>query len=783
MAKNLVIVESPAKARTIEKYLGRNYKVLASVGHVKDLPKNKIGVDVENGFQPEYITIRGKKKVLDELKKEANSAEQVYLAPDPDREGEAIAWHIASELGKKNQAKIRRVCFNEITERGIKDGISKPTEIDNERVMAQQSRRILDRLVGYLVSPLLWKPLKYGLSAGRVQSVALRLICEREEEIEKFKPEEYWTIDGFFHMNGNAEEELKARLEKKDGKKFKIGNEEEATGVLDALKKADFEVSSVKKRRVKQSAPVPFTTSMLQQEASRKLGYSAKKTMMTAQRLYEGLELGKQGPVGLITYMRTDSTRVSEDAVDDARGYISGEYGDKFLGKGNKKGKSKGNVQDAHEAIRPTSVANSPAKVKQYLSNEQFRLYKLIWERFVASQMADAEYDQTTILISDGTYEFKTQAKVLVFAGFRQLYIEGDEEKQKDPDAILFDVAEKTPAKAAKFDPKQNFTQPPPRYTEATIVKTLEAEGIGRPSTYASIISTIQDREYVELSEKRFRPTELGRIVNRLLVSNFPHIFEIKFTAGLEQDLDKIAEGEAEWNQVLEQFFGSFKPELDKAGEKFSVDLKLDSECPKCGGELVIKYGRNGSFAACSKYPDCDFSSDYERQEDGTVKLVDKPKDQPTGIECDKCGKELVIKKTRFGEMLACPGYPECKNIKNFVRLPDGNVKVIGKDEQLKTPCPKCEKGLVVKSGRRGMFIACSGYPDCDFTANMKSDENGDIVPEIIKVDDKVECDKCGSKMALKRGPRGQFFACTAYPKCKSTKPIKTLEDGTITSK
>jgi DNA topoisomerase-1 len=784
MAKNLVIVESPAKAKTIEKYLGRTYKVLASVGHVKDLPSSKLGVDIENGFNPEYITIRGKKKILDELKKEAGTADKIFLAPDPDREGEAIAWHIANELGKKNNEKIKRVYFNEITPKGVQEGIGNPVDIDVDKVMAQQSRRVLDRLVGYLVSPLLWKPLKYGLSAGRVQSVALRLICEREEEIEKFKPEEYWTVDGIFQINGDENAKLKARLEKKDGKKIKIGNKDESDKVLNELKKLSYSVTDVTRKKVMQRAPLPFITSVLQQEGSRKLGFSAKRTMMTAQKLYEGIELGKQGPVGLITYMRTDSIRISEEAAAEAAGFIKKNFGSEFLAKTPRKAKeAKVKAQDAHEAIRPTSVERTPESVEKYLTPEQYKLYKLVWERFVASQMADAEYDQSTITITGGVYDFKAQGKILKFPGFRQLYIEGDEEAQKDAEAILFDIKEKSHAKVETIDPKQNFTQPPPRYTEATIVKTLEQEGIGRPSTYASIISTIQEREYVELREKKFRPTELGRTVNRLLVSNFPSIFEIKFTAGLEEDLDKVAEGNAKWDGVLENFYHSFKPVLEIAEKQFSVDLKLDSKCPKCGSELIIKYGRNGSFAACSKYPECDFSSDYDRQEDGSVILVEKQKDEATGIECDKCGKELVIKKTRFGEMMACPGYPECKNIKNFVRLPEGGFKVIEKTETLDTPCPKCDGNLVVKSGKRGMFIACGNYPDCDFTANMSTDAQGKIIPEIIKVDENIKCDKCGSPMKLRKGPRGRFFACTAYPKCKTTKPVQVLDDGTITAK
>jgi len=781
MAKNLVIVESPAKARTIEKYLGRGYKVLASVGHVKDLPGNELAVDVENNFEPKYTVIRGKRKVIDELKKAATSSDNVYLAPDPDREGEAIAWHIANELGKRNNEKIKRVLFTEITKKGVQDGIKNHMPIDVDRVNAQQARRILDRLVGYMVSPLLWKPLKYGLSAGRVQSVALRLICEKEFAIEAFKPEEYWNIDGFFNPTG-TDAVIKARLEKKNGKKIKVKNEAEAKQVLSDVEGKPFEISDVVKKEVKQSAPLPFITSKLQQEAARKLSFSAKKTMMVAQRLYEGLELGKEGPVGLITYMRTDSTRVSDDAVAEGRAYVEREYGKEFLSNRKQSKSKKANVQDAHEAIRPTSVERTPDSVKSLLDNDQYRLYKLIWERFVASQMADALYDQSTVLISEGVYEFKFQGKILKFPGFRSIYVEGVDEAEEGNADKVFDVNKGDKLKVEKFDPKQHFTQPPARYTEATLVKTLEAEGIGRPSTYASIISVILDREYVILQEKRFRPTELGRVVNQLLVSNFPNIFETKFTAGLETQLDDVADGEKDWVGVLKEFYGSFEPVLKKAEGQFTSDLTLENKCPTCDSPLTIKYGRNGSFVACTKYPDCSFTSDYERDEEGKIVLVEKEAPPASGVECEKCGAELVFKKTRFGEILACPGYPECKNIKNYIKLPDGGIKILEQGEELKDPCPKCGGGLTVKSGRRGMFIACKSYPTCKFTANFSVDEEGNIVPQVDKVAD-VNCEKCGKEMVLRKGPRGRFFACSGYPDCKNTKPVEVLEDGTIVAK
>jgi len=781
MPKNLVIVESPAKARTIEKYLGRTYKVMASVGHVKDLPASSIGVDVEDNFKPKYTVIRGKKKVIDEIKKVANSAENIYLAPDPDREGEAIGWHIAEELGKKNKDKISRVLFNEITKRGIEEGIKNTGPINENRVNAQQARRILDRLVGYMVSPLLWKPLKYGLSAGRVQSVALRLLIAREEEIEKFKPEEYWLIDAIF--NGGKNSELKARLEKKDGKRYKVPNGEEAEKVLSDLKSGQYNVAEVIRKEVKERAPLPFITSKLQQEAARKLSFSAKKTMMVAQKLYEGIELGKEGPVGLITYMRTDSTRVSPDATKEAVDFISKEFGQDYLAKGKKGGAKGKNVQDAHEAIRPTSVSRTPDSVKNVLDRDQHRLYKLIWDRFLASNMADAIYDQNTINIANGPYTLKSQGKVLKFPGFRTLYIEGvDEVGEKDQD-VIFDVKEGEKLDAKKHDSKQMFTQPPARYSEATLVKTLEQEGIGRPSTYASIISTLIDRGYSEMLEKRFKPTELGRVVCSLLIANFDKFFETKFTAGMEEELDEIEEGKRTWTGVLQEFFDKFKPELDKAEKEFGSNLTLDLDCPECKEKLMMKYGRNGSFAACSSYPECKFTSNYERLEDGSFKLVPKEEDKPSGIQCEKCERELVFKKTRFGDVLACPGYPECKNIKNYVKLPGDEIKILSAGEDIGTPCPKCGSGLTIKGGRNGMFIGCSTYPDCDFTGNMEVNDKGEIIPKFDKVDENVKCEKCGKQMVLKKSRRGKFFACTGYPECKNAKSTMVLEDGTITVK
>ncbi len=781
--KNVVIVESPAKAKTIERYLGKNFKVMASVGHVRDLPKNEIGVDIENSFEPKYKTIKGKKKIIDALKQETKNADKIYLATDPDREGEAIAWHIAEAL-KVKDSNTYRVLFNEITKQGVKTGIEKPGKINMNRVNAQQSRRILDRLVGYMVSPLLWKPLKYGLSAGRVQSVALRLICERENEIERFVPKEYWTIDGFFSKSEMEKDEssiIKARLEKKNGKKININNENETREILSYLKKNKAVVADVTKKEVKQNPAVPFITSTLQQDANRKLGFTAKKTMIIAQQLYEGINLGKEGPVGLITYMRTDSTRVSDESVNQAKTYIKKNFGEKFLGGGiqNKSRKKKANIQDAHEAIRPTNVEKTPDNIRNFLNNDQYKLYKLIWDRFVASQMAPAVFDQSIITISVGEYDFVTKGKILKFPGFTKLYVESKDESGNDEDSIIYDVGKGENLTTVKYEEKQHFTTPPPRYTEARLVKTLEQKGIGRPSTYASIISTILERNYVILEEKKFKPTELGRIVNQLLITNFTNLFNVEFTAEMEKELDQVESGSKEWIALLDEFYKNFRKELEKAEDKFEADLKIGEKCPDCGEDLVIKHGRNGSFIACSGYPECRFSCNFERDENGKIVLTDKDNAPSTGIKCEKCGAEMVIKRSRYGEILACSAYPECKNIKNFIKLSNGSLRIIETGETLGSKCPKCGADLVVKSGKNGIFAACSAYPKCNYTASIKVDDEGNLQPLILKTEN-VNCEKCGAEMVLKRSRRGSFFACPNYPDCKNTKAAVATDDGRV---
>ena len=776
---NLVIVESPAKAKTIEKYLGNDYKVIASVGHIIDLPASELGVDIEHNFEPKYIVIEGKEKVISALKSNAKKADAIYLAPDPDREGEAIAWHIASQIDKNKP--VKRVLFNEITKKGILDGINNPGDINMNRVNAQQSRRILDRLVGYLVSPLLWKPLKYGLSAGRVQSVALRLICEREEEIERFVPVESWSINADFFIQGAKSAEkgtLKAKLDKIGGKKAEIKTEAEAEAILRSLPK-DFKVSDVEEKAVKQSPAEPFITSRMQQEAIRKLGFTSKKTMSVAQSLYEGVEIA-EGPVGLITYMRTDSTRIAPEAIEQAQKFIAETYGEEYIAKTKKTAKkSNNNVQDAHEAIRPTSVLRTPEAIKKYLTTDQYKLYKLIWERFVASQMSEAVYNQTVVRLAGDNYEFKATARVLAFAGFTKLYLESKEDDVKndedDETTISFKITKDTPALRDKTEKKQHFTQSPPRYTEATLVKTLEQQGIGRPSTYAAIISTIVDRKYTELIEKKFHPTELGRIVNKILIENFPKIFEVKFTANMEKELDQIEDGSQNWHNVLSSFYKSFDKELKAATEgKISANLETNKKCPICNSDLVIKMGKNGAFIACTQYPECKFTSNFKRSEKGEIELVEDKQFEGSGLICEKCGAELVYKKTRFGEVIACPNYPECKNIKNFLRYPDGSVKILEQGEKLDIKCPECSKDLVLKSGKNGIFAACSGYPECKFTANIEMKEDGKIGVKAAPSNESNEvCEKCGKPMVVKRGFRGAFLACSGYPDCKNTKPLK----------
>lgn len=723
MAKSLVIVESPAKAKTIGKYLGKDFIVEASIGHIKDLPSRSFGVDIENGFTPDYEVIKGKKKVIDAIKSAAKRVEQVYLAPDPDREGEAIAWHIAEEIkakpkkGQKSQdgelatsegAPIRRVLFNEITKSAIQKAITEPVIIDKKKFEAQQARRILDRIVGYKISPLLWEKVRRGLSAGRVQSVAVRLVCEREQEILKFVPEEYWSLE--IRCEGSKKPLFTARLDKKDGKKFELKNKDETDSVLNEVKQGQFVLADILRKEQRRYPTPPFITSKLQQEAARKLGFSAKKTMTLAQRLYEGIEIDTGEVVGLITYMRTDSVRVSDQAIAEVRDYIGSQYGGDYLPEKPTLYKTKKDAQNAHEAIRPTSLKYTPDRVKSFLDKDQFRLYELVWKRFVASQMTPAVFDSTVFIINNGPYEFRASGSVIKFAGFIKVYQEGRDESASqdndDDDEKTLPLLEKGEViKIHEYLPAQHFTQPPPRYTEASLVKELEERGIGRPSTYAAIMSTILDKEYVEKIENKFRPTQLGGIVNELLVQHFPHIMDISFTARMEEELDEVEEGARAWTKTLEEFYGQFSEDFSKAQKEMPAvkrqEIKTEFTCDKCGSGMVIKFGRNGEFLACSKYPECKNTAEFARELDGTLKIV--AKDNSTDEKCEKCGSPMVIKNGRYGRFMACSAYPKCENTKAI---------------SLGVNCPQCGKPIAEKKSRRGKpFYGCTGYPNCQFAS------------------------------------------------------------------
>lgn len=716
MPKSLVVVESPAKAKTINKFLGQNYIVRSSVGHIRDLPEKKLAVDVQNGFTPEYITIRGKAKIIKEIQAEAKKTEAIYLAADPDREGEAICWHIAETL-KNVKKPIYRVTYNEITASAILAAMENPGQIDQHLVDSQQARRVLDRLVGYQISPILWRNVKPGLSAGRVQSVAVRLICEREAEIEAFIPQEYWTITA--NLIGKNPQPFDAKLLQIGSEKGSIStygfpiDEARAEAIVEDAKTKPFIVKDIKRQERKRRPVPPFITSTLQQEAARKLRFTAKRTMSVAQKLYEGLNLGATGAVGLITYMRTDSTRIADEALREARGYIKKNYGTDYLPKSAVRYKSKGGAQDAHEAIRPTSVERTPQSLKPYLSPEQHRLYDLIWKRFVASQMNPAILDVTTIDISAEQYLFRATGSILKFDGFMRLYLEGSDDsntesnRNDETDVILpvLEIGERLDLR--KLTHKQHYTQPPPRYTEATLVKALEEKGIGRPSTYAAIISTIQGREYVVKEKGRFQPTDIGKLVNQLLIKGFPEILDTQFTAKMEDQLDEIAEGKSDWVGVLSAFYEPFAHALEAAPDvmyeaRKEMEEESDEVCEKCNGKMIIKWGRYGRFLGCSNYPEC---SNIKRL---TEENAPPPEEEPTDETCDKCGSPMVIKTSRAGgKFLACTGYPKCKNAKPI------NIGV---------DCPEAGCGGYIgeRRSKRGIFYGCSNYPKCKFIASDK---------------------------------------------------------------
>ncbi|HET9307544.1 MAG TPA: type I DNA topoisomerase [Candidatus Sulfotelmatobacter sp.] len=787
MSKGLVIVESPAKAKTIQKYLGKGFSVEASLGHVKDLPKSTLGVDTSNDFETDYVVIPGKEKVVAKLKKLAASADAIYLAPDPDREGEAIAAHLAFELeengGKKKKAKkakkgeppvpprIQRVTFNEITKRAVQAAFEHPRAIDQNLVDAQQARRVLDRLVGYQVSPLLWDKVRRGLSAGRVQTVALRLIVEREREIKAFEKKEYWTIDA--HLAASKPPAFDARFLGKGEEKIEVTNAEEAEKIRVALETADWVVRSVDKKERRRNAAPPFTTSKLQQDSSRKLRFSVKRTMMIAQRLYEGVELGEEGSVGLITYMRTDSTRVAPEAIQEVREYVGTEYGPTYLPETPNTFKEKKEAQGAHEAIRPTSAMRHPDQIKQYLKEDEFKVYKLIWQRFVASQINPAVFDQTTVDIDakngNEVFWFRVTGSVLKFDGFLKVYEESKEGKDEEDE----ELKHKLPALEAgqkltlrELKPEQHFTEPPPRYNEASLVKELEERGIGRPSTYAAILSTIQERQYVQKVGGKFVPTEIGLVVTDLLVENFQDIFDVQYTARLEAELDEIEEGKEKWQDTMAEFYKKFQKDL-KYAEKHMENIKrmekpTDEKCEKCGAPLVIKWGKHGSFYACSTYDKEDPNTcTFTKENPINLPDLDSADMQETGAAeeyCENCGRVMVLKRGRFGQFMACTGYPDCKTTRRL----DQGKKV--PDIPLDELCPKCGRNMMIRHGRYGEFTTCSGYPDCKY---VKQNYIG------------VKCPDCKEgDLVEKRARKGNtFYGCGNYPKCKFTSAHKPIAE------
>lgn len=757
MPKSLVVVESPAKAKTIEKILGKDYIVDSSVGHIRDLPKKELGVDVENNFTPKYVTIHGKGSVVKEIREKAKEVDCIYLAADPDREGEAICWHLAEEL-QRTKKPIYRIVYNEVTQNAILQAIQNPGTIDQALVDAQQARRVLDRLVGWKISPLLWRSVKPDLSAGRVQSVAVRLVCEREEQIEAFKPQEYWSLTAI--LTPNEQEHLfPARLHRIGSKKGEINNygfcidEKRATELTEEIKKHDFIVEKVQKRERQQKPVAPFKTSTLQQEASRKLRFTANRTMRVAQELYEGLEIANEGLQGLITYMRTDSTRIAQDALTEVRNYIKSTFGDNYLPSRAVTYASKKNAQDAHEAIRPTLPLRSPESLKTYLNKDQYNLYELIWKRFIACQMKPAILDATTIDIKVGNFLFRATGSVIKFDGFRRIYMEGQDDVETNDDnpnpenTTLPEVKAGEILDLRKLTPKQHFTQPPPRYNEATLVKALEAKEIGRPSTYASILSIIQDRGYVTKESNRLHPTDIGRLVNTLLISAFPDIVDVEFTKEMELKLDTIAEGDVNWIDTLGEFYPPFQDALEKAPDKMyearkALETESDEKCDKCGSSMILKWGRYGRFLGCSDYPDCK-----------NIKAInddETPIEEPeiTDTPCDKCGEPMVIKQSRAGaKFLACSTYPKCKNAKP---VPMG------------VDCPEsdCDGYLGERRSKRGkVFYGCSNYPTCGFASWDKPLADS--------------CPECNSPYLVEKvNKEGESFQSCATKTCDFSKQI-----------
>lgn len=748
MSKSLILVESPTKARTIQRYVGKDYKVLASVGHIKDLPKSRLGVDVEHGFEPRYEVIRGKSKVIREIKKAARGVKTVFLALDPDREGEAIASHLAEEVEGSGRV-IHRALFNEVSKEAVLHALSHPTELDRRKVEAQLARRVLDRLVGYEISPMLWKKVRRGLSAGRVQSVAVRLVCERQREIEAFQPEEYWSITA--QLESSEPPPFEVKLIQFQGGKVKLHNEAQARHVEQEVRGYPFRVRSVKVKEARRNPPPPFTTSKLQQEAHRRLRFSGKKTMALAQQLYEGIELGEEGAVGLITYMRTDSVRVADHALQSVRSYIRDRFGNVYLPARPHLYRSRKGAQEAHEAIRPTSVARHPEEIRKHVSEDQYSLYRLIWDRFVASQMTPALYERTSVDVDAGPYLFRGTGAVMTFPGFTTVYGQVVDGETAEEGGRFPKLQPGQDLKLLELKPQQHFTQPPPPFTEASLVKELEERGIGRPSTYAAILSNIQERGYVRVERGVFRPTELGLLVTDLLVQSFPAILDVSFTAGMEEKLDLIEDGEIDRLQVLEGFYKSFREDCARA-ETGMADLKregLPTEflCERCGANMVIKVGKKGPFLSCSAYPECAYSRPYLRNSGA----IGKPESQHERSEtCPNCGSPMVLKEGRFGPFLACSHYPNCKTRVSLTRGAGAQVS-----EEEAPRCPQCGSEMVLRTGRFGRFYGCLRYPECRGSAPQKV---------------RVGCPEqgCDGQIVEKRSRKGKtFYGCTNYPRCR----------------
>ncbi len=783
MGKKVVIVESPAKARTIGKYLGKGFQVESCMGHVRDLPEKAFGVDIEEGFRPHYQVLKARGQVIATLARAVKGAEAVFLASDPDREGESIAWHLAEAL-KLPKARTRRVTFNEITERGVSTGFSQPRDIDMNLVNAQQARRILDRIVGYQLSPLLWKKVLRGLSAGRVQSVALRLLVEREKEIQAFKPEEYWEIAARLAALDDREGKraFTADLAELDGEKVQIPNGERAQAIVERLRGQDFTVSSVATERKKSAPQPPFATSQLQQAASVRLNFATKRTMRVAQELYEGIELGPEGSVGLITYMRTDSFRIADEALAECRALIRQRLGEKYLSEKPRHFRARRGAQEAHEAIRPTAAERTPESVERYLSADQLRLYRLIWERFVACQMAEALYDVTRVAVAADAAEFRTSGRVLVFDGHTRVYapLRGRDEEEQQP---LPPLAAGQRLRCLELTPSQHFTKPPPRYTEASLVKTLEREGIGRPSTYAQIVSTVQDRGYATVRDKVFFCNELGIVTNDTLLPFFENIINTKFTSAFESHLDSIEEAKRDWQDVLREFYEPFSADLAKAQvEMTSVKKSLAAptgiKCPQCGCEMVVRLSKRGRFMACSGFPKCRYTQALD--EEGAPRPVETVEDK-----CPQCGGPLVVRTGRRGRFIGCVAYPKCRYTRN-IEAPAAPPAEGGAAPPAQAPaperkppeptgekCPKCGKPLLAREGKRGRFLGCSGYPKCRYTR----DAGGEGAPAAEGTGEK--CEKCGAPMVRRTWRGRQFLACSAYPKCRNMKADKSAPPPT----